>query len=129
MTQQKFQQLITVQCYSQSTKDIYMFHVKKFLSMYQEEQENILSYLEYLVKHKNYKASSVNLAKYALIYYFKEVLQQKMIVYLPKIKRAKSLPKCVDVQIIQQLLENTNNFKRELLTPKSKKTDFGMSFL
>jgi len=81
----------------------------------EQKQENILDYLQYLVKVRHYNASSLNLAKYALIYYFKEVLQQKIIVYIPTIKRARTLPIVIDNQIILQLIDVTKNLKHKIV--------------
>ena len=116
MTREKFQELIAIQCYSKSTKKIYEFHIGNFLKMYSNPiQENILDYLKYLVMIKKYSPSSLNLAKYSLIYYFKDVLQQKIMVYIPKIKRAKSLPKVVDKEIIFSMVDITKNLKHRIV--------------
>lgn len=116
MTQEKFQDLIAIQCYSKATKKIYEFHVINFLKMFPNPlQENILDYLKYLITAKKYNPSSLNLAKYSLIYYFKDVLQQKIVVYIPKIKRAKSLPKVIDKEIIFRMIGITKNLKHKIV--------------
>lgn len=116
MTQEKFQEMIAIQCYSKSTKKIYEFHIINFLKMFPNpSQENILDYLKYLVNHKKYSPSSLNLAKYSLIYYFKDVLQQKIVVYIPKIKRAKSLPQVINKETIFKMVGITKNLKHKIV--------------
>lgn len=115
-----FSQYIEVQCYSAETKKAYSFHIEKFLLICKKNntepsQKIIMPYLNYLLKKHNYNPSSLNIAKYALIYYFTNVLNQTLTVKIPKIKRSKSLPKPENRQIIKKLIENTSNFKHRML--------------
>ena len=107
---------MNVECKSQSTKDIYQFHISNFLMKYKEpKQENILDYLNYLVIEKRYKPSSLNLAKYALIYYFTNILHQQITIFIPTIKREKILPKVVSKDIILKMIDILTNIKHKII--------------
>ena len=111
------QENIEVQCYSQATKQAYIFHIKNFLKSYHNDlkQENILKYLFYLRTEKNYSPSTLNIAKASLIYFFEKGLNQKITINIPIIKREKPLPKPIDREIIIKLINNTINIKHKVL--------------
>ncbi len=111
---EKFDQLIEIQRYSNSTKKIYRFHIKKFLKFCngKPEQDKILDYLQSL---KSYKASSLNIAKYSIIYFFNNILNQEIIIKIPKIKREQLLPKVIDKDIIIKMIDVTKNLKHKIL--------------
>lgn len=113
----QFNQTIEVQCYSQSTKKSYNFHIKKFLSFYHNDlrQENIEKHLYYLRTKKNYSPESINLVRAALIYFFTKILKQKITIDIPTIKRSKALPRPVDRDVIINLIQHTYNLKHRVL--------------
>jgi len=110
----KFNQLIEIQRYSESTKKIYKFHIKNFLKFCsgKPSQEQILNYLQSL---KDYKPSSLNIAKYSIIYFFKNILEQEINVKIPMIKKEKLLPKVVDRDVIIDMIDITKNLKHKIL--------------
>lgn len=112
----QLQQTMNIECKSQSTKDIYQFHINNFLKVYPEpKQGDILTYLNMLVTEKRYKPSSLNLAKYALIYYFTNILHQQITIFIPKIKREKTLPKVVSKDIILKMIDVLPNLKHKII--------------
>lgn len=114
---QKLQQIMNIECKSQATKKIYNFHINSFIKFCNNDvkQEKILEYLNNLIVNKRYKPSSLNLAKYSLIYYFTNIINQQIQIYIPQIKKEKLLPKVVLTNIIQQIIEGTTNFKHKIL--------------
>ena len=115
---------IDLQYYSQDTKKAYLSHARNFIifcknnpvELYGEKavQERIKDYLHHLIK-KGYKASSLNTAKYALIYYFEQVRHEQIRVRLSKIKRPIQYPKCLAELDIKLLIEATKNLKYRTL--------------
>lgn len=110
----KLNQYMEIQRYSNSTKSIYKFHIKKFLKFCggKPSQDKILGYLSTLEK---YKPSSLNIAKYAIIYFFKNILEQKISVNIPIIKKEKLLPKIIDRSVIIKMIQITKNLKHKIL--------------
>lgn len=116
-TLQKFKILSEISCKSKATIKSYQIHIKNFIDRYGEkpEQENIISHLYYLRTKRHYDGSSLNIVKYALIYYFKEILEQEIKIKLPRINRRKSIPNPLNKSVIKALIQNTSNSKHRLL--------------
>lgn len=111
-----FSQYIEVQCYSEATKKAYLFHIRKFLNYYNNPvQDNILRHLLYLKCIGKYSASSLAIARSALIYFFEKIKHEKITIDIPVPKRPKQLPKPVDREIIIKLLNATTNLKHKVL--------------
>ena len=62
-----------------------------------------------------YRPSSLNIAKYSIIYFFKNVLNQEVTIRIPKIKRERLLPKTVDSSAIMKMINATANLKHKIL--------------
>ncbi len=109
-----FEQVIGIQRYSNSTKRIYRFHIKNFLIFCRGKpaQDKIL---EYLFNLERYKPSSLNIAKYSIIYFFRNIMNQEIITKIPKIKREKLLPKTIDSDAIMKMVNITSNLKHKIL--------------
>ena len=105
--------------FSENTVKSYNFHVQKFLNFTKKDLEKIdnddvRTYLAYLISEKKLAPSSVGLVKAALVFYFHEVLGRKFIdVKTPK--RAKQVPIVLTKEEIKLLLNSTDNFKHKLL--------------
>lgn len=109
-------QTLNIEYKSQSTKKIYQFHIDGFLSKYNNpKQEDILTYLNWLVEFRKYKPSSLSLAKYSLIYYFTKILHQQITIYIPKIKKEKQLPRFHNKSIILAMIEALPNIKHKIM--------------
>lgn len=113
---QKFNILAEVECKSQKTIKSYHRYINDYIQIYGDEisQETIIDYLYMLKTKRHYSNSTLNIVKYALMYYYREVLK-KGIIILPHIKRAKSVPKPVHQNIIKSMLDNTKNQKHWLV--------------
>ena len=103
----QFRQTIEIQHYSKETFKSYQFHIDKFRAYYGDNltQENILRHLHYLTNH-GFSASTVNITRAALLYYANKVLNKEIISKdITTIKRAKPLPKPIQVEIIERIIE------------------------
>lgn len=113
----KYQQTIEVQCYSESTKKTYKYHIKNFLRFYYHnlKQENIEKHLYYLKTKRNYSAESLNLVRASLFYFFEKILNQKITINIPKIKRKRALPTPESREVIIKIIQNISNLKHRTL--------------
>ncbi len=116
-TLQKFNVLAEISCKSKETIKSYQSHIKLFIERYGEDaqQEAIIDHLYYLRTKRKYDGSSLNISKYALIYYFKEIKGQPITIQIPRIKRRQSIPKPLNKSVIKALIQNTSNLKHRLL--------------
>lgn len=113
----KFQQTIEIQHYSKETKKAYQFHIDKFRAYYGDDItiENILRHLHYLT-NKGFSASTINITRAALLYYANKVLKREIEPEdIETIKRPKPLPKPINVEIIQKIINNTPNLKHRIV--------------
>lgn len=110
----QFEETIGIQRYSMSTSKTYRFHIKNFLK-YCEGKPNQEKIKPYLFKLKKYKPSSLNTAKYSIIYLFEKVLNQEINIKIPDIKREHLLPRTIDRETIKKMIEITSNLKHKIL--------------
>jgi len=113
----KLTKVMEIECISESTKKSYKKHISKYLNYYGKEtnQKHILDHLYYLKMVRHYKPSSLIVVKSALIYYYKKILEQEIIIKIPKIKREKKLPNPVERDTIKLILKNIKNLKHRIL--------------
>lgn len=116
-TLEKFRVLSEVACKSQSTIRSYERYISEYVRMYGEHppQEKIIDYLYHLKVNQGLDKSSLNVAKFAIQYYYTDILQEQISIKLPSIPRRKSVPKPVDKSIIKRLIDAANNEKHRLL--------------
>lgn len=110
----QFEETIGIQRYSIATFKIYKFHIKGFLRFCSGEpsQDKIKPYLYNLSR---YKPSSLNIAKYSILYFFKNILNQEINVNIPNIKKEKLLPRTINRGIIKDMINITANIKHKIL--------------
>ena len=110
----QFEETIGIQRYSIATSKTYRFHIKNFLKFCSGKpaQDRIKPYLYHLSK---YKPSSLNTAKYSILYFFKDILNQEINVNIPVIKKEKLLPRTVNRDIIKKIIDVTTNLKHKIL--------------
>ena len=113
---QKFKELSEVACKSSSTIKNYWRYIQGFINHYGEhpKQEDIIHYLYYLKLERKLSKSSLNTAKFALIYYYEEILKEQITEKIPRIPRPKSIPKPVHQLIIKGILDVAENEKHRL---------------
>ncbi len=116
-TTQQSLELMEVEYKSNSTITQYQRHIKKFTDFYGKnpKQKYIIKYLHYLRKKRNYDKSSLCVVKSALKYYYEQVLNKKITIKLPTIKRRKSIPKPLSREIIKRIINNISNLKHRIL--------------
>lgn len=109
-------QVMELKCLSDSTKKAYLYHIKKWLKYYynNQTQENIIRHLYYLKKHGK-SPEHMAVARASLLYYFKKVLKKEITIDIENPKRKIALPKPTSRENIIKLLKNTTNLKHRTL--------------
>lgn len=106
--------------FSDKTLKAYLFHNKKFLDFIKKEpneinDEDIKSYLSYLISEKKLKPSSVNLVISALKFFYNEVLKKQVLINFKSMKMEKKLPIVLTKAEINKLIVAATNPKHKLL--------------
>jgi site-specific recombinase XerD len=105
---------IKIRNFSEKTIKSYLFSMKKFLKYSENKglnKECVKSYIiEYLEKEN---PSSVAKDIYAVKFFFENVLKEKL--YIPTIKRNKTLPDILSIIEIRILIKNSSNLKHRLI--------------
>lgn len=106
--------------FSSKTVSSYLFHNKKFLEFTKKNsnevtQDDIKSYLSYLISEKKLKPSSVNLSLSALRFFYEEILKRKLFVDIKTVKLEKKIPTVLTKEEIKKMLAATKNSKHRLL--------------
>lgn len=99
---------------SQQTIKGYIYSVEKFLEFLKNRELNEDSFKDYIqtiIKNKN--PSSTNKDKFAIQFFFNNVLHQK--VSLPTIKKNTSIPNILTIEEVRRLIESTSNIKHRLI--------------
>ena len=122
---EKLKEELKLRGYSFKTIKSYTFVVEKFLDylnrkgkvLYNLTNEDVKSYLLWLIEVKNYERESVRLTIAALKFFFCQVLENNEINFsvIPLPKRTKKLPKVISLEEIEKLIDATNNLKHKLL--------------
>lgn len=100
--------------YSKDTQKAYLIHVKKYLEFLKNNNPILQNAKDYILKKlKTNEPSSVHHAIFAIEYFFKNVLGNK--IYIPKPKRNKKIPKILTTEEIKNMIESTNNIKHKLI--------------
>lgn len=113
----KFSQIIEIKHYSKETHKSYKFHIQRYRTYYGDNltKENILRHLHYLTK-KGFSPSTINIARAALLYYANKILKKEIKPSeIETIKREKPLPRPVNKEIIEGILNHTSNLKHKIL--------------
>lgn len=114
----KLETELKIRGFSKNTVISYLFHNKKFLEFIKKDtktitEEDIKSYLAYLTSDKQLSSSSVALTKAALIFFYNEILGNKIRIKSPKI--AKKIPVVLTKEEVKALINNTTNKKHNLI--------------
>ncbi len=110
----KLEENLKLKNYSPQTIKTYSNHVKKYLEFSREKGINSESAKEFLLKQlsKN-NPSSVGHNVFAVKYFFREILHQK--IDIPNPKRNKILPDILTIEEIRKMISNTINIKHRLI--------------
>ena len=110
----KLNEHIKLKNYSKETLKAYTSHTRKYLEFLKTEAPNFQNAKDYILKklEKN-DPSSVHHSIFAIEYFFKNVLNQK--IYIPKPKRNKTIPVILTKEEIKSMIDCTSNVKHKLI--------------
>ena len=111
---EKLEENLKLKNYSKETQKSYLIHAGKYLEFLKDEEPNEESVKKYILKklEKN-EPSSVSHSIFAIEYFFRNVLSQK--VCIPKPKRNKKIPEILTLEEIKRMIEATTNIKHKLI--------------
>jgi integrase/recombinase XerD len=106
--------------FSDKTLSSYLFHNQKFLDFVKKEpaditEDDIKSYLAFLISDKRQKPASINLAICTLRFFYEKVLKKDIFKNISSLKTEKKLPTVLTKDEIRQLLSAISNRKHRLL--------------
>ncbi len=113
----KLEKHLRLRNYSKDTQKVYLIHVKKyfeFLKDEKDEQPNVQNVRNYILKklEKN-DPSSVHHSIFAIEYFFKNILNQK--INIPKPKRNQKIPEILTNEEIKRMIDSLSNIKHKLI--------------
>ena len=110
----KLEEHIKLKNYSKETLKSYLIHVKKYLEFLKDESPDLQNAKRYILKKldKN-EPSSVHHSIFAIEYFFKNILNEK--IYIPKPKRNKKIPEILTKEEIRKMIDVTGNIKHRLI--------------
>ncbi|MFH0808411.1 MAG: site-specific tyrosine recombinase/integron integrase [archaeon] len=110
----KLDQELRARNFSKNTIKGYLFSMNKFLKYSKGKGLNKDCVRDYVIEHlEKENPSSVAKDVYAVKFFFENVLKEKL--YIPTIKRNKTLPDILSIIEIRKLIENSSNFKHKLI--------------
>ncbi len=100
--------------YSKETIKSYSSHIKKYFEHLNGEHPDFQNAKSYILKKLGTKnPASVHHTIFAIEYFFKNVLNQK--IYIPKPKRNKTIPVILTKEEIKSMIDKTSNIKHKLI--------------
>jgi len=110
----KLEENLKLKNYSKETIKSYLFLVEKYLKYSKDKGINPESAKEFLlIKLSINNPASAGHNVFAIKYFFKEILRQKL--DIPNPKRNKTIPDILTINEIKKLIENTSNIKHKLI--------------
>jgi len=104
--------------YNESTIITYQQHFQQFLKFFKNSQpedihfDEIRQYILFLVEDKKYSTSSQNNAINAIKFYYNNVINKPIDdFFIPRPRRAKTIPKILNEQEVSKILKNINNLR------------------
>ena len=96
------------------TAKIYLIHIKKYFEYLKDEEPNFQNAKKYILqKLEKNQPSSVHHNIFAIEYFFKNILNQR--IYIPKPKRNKKIPEILTPAEIKKMIDITSNIKHKLI--------------
>ena len=97
MTLEKLETELKLRGFSEKTVSSYLFHNKKFLNYIKKQpeeitQDDIKSYLAYLISEKKHKPASINLALCTLKFFYNKILEKEIFKKIVSLKSEKKIP-------------------------------------
>lgn len=111
---------LKIRKYSNNTIKNYIFYNMKLLNYIKKEpqkieQDDIKSFLFYLVNKSNAGASTINIALNGLKFYYKNILNKDFIYNIKRPKKDRKLPIVYNFDEIKKILNAPKNIKHRLL--------------
>ncbi len=105
---------LKIRNFSKQTIKSYLFSVKKFLKYSKNNGINPQTVKEYIIKHLEIEnPSSVAKDSFAIKFFFENVLNEKL--FIPTIKRNKTLPDILTIEEIRKIINIITNIKHKLI--------------
>jgi site-specific recombinase XerD len=110
----KLEENLKLKNYSGETIKSYIYSVKKYLEFAENKGINPESAKQFLIgKIEKNNPASVGHNVFALKYFFREILNQKL--NIPNPKRNKTLPEILTIEEVKKLINTTRNIKHKLI--------------
>lgn len=114
----KYISAMKLRSYNEVTIKTYQQHFQQFLKFFENTNleeipsDEIRQYILYLVEQRKYSTSSQNNAINAIKFYYYAVICREIDnFYLPRPRRAKTIPRILNEQEVSKILKNINNLK------------------
>jgi site-specific recombinase XerD len=118
----KYVKTLTLRNYNESTIKTYQQHFHRFLKFFENSKpeeipfDEIRQYILYLVEGKKCSASSQNNTINAIKFYYNDVINRPIDdFYLPRPRKAKTIPKILNEQEVSKILKNIDNFRNKCM--------------
>ncbi len=110
----KLEENLQLRNYSKETIRGYLLHVSKYLEFARDKGINFETAKKFiLLELKTKEPSSVGHTIFAIEYFFKNILKEK--INIPKPKRNKKIPEILTPNEIKKMIEVTSNIKHKLI--------------
>ncbi len=111
---------LQIQGKSDMTKKTYCYYNEKFLDYIKKDcsevkEEDIKSYLAYLMSELKYDKGSVALARSSLAFFYDSILKKNIVVDIKTPKKQRKLPDVPSKEEIKLLMENAGKVKNRLI--------------
>lgn len=105
---------IKLKNYSKETAKLYLIHIKKYFEFLKDKYPDFQNAKNYILfKLRKNEPSSVHHSIFAIEYFFKNILNEK--IYIPKPKRNKKIPEILTGEEIKKMIDVTSNIKHRLV--------------
>ena len=117
---EKLETELKLRGFSDKTVKAYIFHNQAFLAFIKKDQDKITqddikTYLAYLMSEKQLKSTSINLTISALRFFYEEILKMKIFTDIKPPKIEKKIPNALTKEEVKRLINSINNQKHKLL--------------
>jgi len=110
----RLEEHIKLKNYSKETIRSYLSNISKYLEYIKEESPNFQNAKNYILKKlESNEPASVHHSIFAIEYFFKNILNQK--IYIPKPKRNKTIPVILTKEEINSMIKLTANIKHKMV--------------
>ena len=114
----KYIRILKLTNYNEATIKTYQHYFQQFVKFFENSNPEeiplyeIRQYILYLVEEKKYSTTAQNNAINAIKFYYNNVINKPIDdFYLPRPRRAKTIPKILNEQEVSKILKNINNLR------------------